>query len=1190
MSTEVKKEGETKDNTHKKKELEDKIAKISVKGTEESLKCFEELKRLNKTLNETESVEDVSKIYKTIFPKFDDQQFTKIRNAVLKSREIKGGVTTPYDEAMSDEGPGSVYIFDIQKMLPGFKYEPLIQEINRLISINKRYIMVKVLSNTNSTLNLEIHSIIEGVDEKVYSILVLKNELDKTFDSTDKTLGTSLKELIDKSICNSGKDQKIRSKLFRKFLAQDDWIPEISGISPHLDGGFRWFTGENSTLKIPDFKQNETGVVFESGGKFYVYWGKEKNNIIRIGAASLTTGTVGATVGFATGGAGWLIPLAFGAAGPMVVESVGRVVPKTIEAAKTKLKKENFSGGGDDNINLGKFYEVTSVQTKEGELKEMSMEIKNALDTAEYKNCTLKIQDINKEEFDQAKAQEILLDYQTAFFELDNSLLPDGISNVFCFVDEFILDPTIGSSFQGFSQKWKETKKAAIKRNPGWSETLTKLSSLSQESIQGTINNLTDEIKKTVTLQNKKGKVAVGALGIAEALYPGVSSGVGQYLLTAISSHPVLAGIALAAVVAAKHFKPGEPDDYLTMYMGTELAPQLQIFERKRLTAKTGTTGDLGLTYTKFVTEVLVPKAKGYLTGSELISLITNDNVLKSVTVVDNFKKFETELTLKGGSLNLDTLLGQKLDARIDSEISKLEAKAEQIQIQIGQLEGDKVLKQANALEQQARSIKGEIKAKKDEKEKFSKTLDTTKEEITTVVIKYLNGGYGSKGGGPVDEKDKDEVIQTLTELLKSREIAEKISENILKIIHFRIEITKLVEQLKNINSELEEVSPKELSKLEQVSKGTHPMIYAKFVKTFGSEKGDKMFSKVFSSTIKRTMSAEENLATLFDENRRADLERVLVDENSITRAKLQELCNSYKEELAKKAEKKKKVAEEKKAREDKLKGKKALQTSTTSQGEDIDVSGITSSISGLATSAYDKLTGLTGLVKDEKDKMSKDTLTPDLKTGDLQLKEVKSEKRTYKPGDHKPEDLTTITRKELDELRESEETLRKQLEMDRAIIRQYKQNIEHDISEHYKVLKMKEEQLLQKSDYVLREQQKIVAYYMGVLQNRESIIMEQERLLEIKRKRELEEIEELRASIQRKLIKELEKEKKMMLKHHSKQMRKQKSLLQEELNEYTGDNLYLTRLASKTKSDKGSLKKNGGMIIQKSFMNTFVY
>ena len=85
----------------------------------------------------------------------------------------------------------------------------------------------------------------------------------------------------------------------------------------------------------------------------------------------------------------------------------------------------------------------------------------------------------------------------------------------------------------------------------------------------------------------------------------------------------------------------------------------------------------------------------------------------------------------------------------------------------------------------------------------------------------------------------------------------------------------------------------------------------------------------------------------------------------------------------------------------------------------------------------------------------------------------------------------------ELDGLRESEETLRKQLEMDRAIIRQYKQNIEHDISEHYKVLKMKEEQLLQKSDYVLREQQKIVAYYMGVLQNRESIIIEQERLVQ---------------------------------------------------------------------------------------------
>ena len=65
---------------------------------------------------------------------------------------------------------------------------------------------------------------------------------------------------------------------------------------------------------------------------------------------------------------------------------------------------------------------------------------------------------------------------------------------------------------------------------------------------------------------------------------------------------------------------------------------------------------------------------------------------------------------------------------------------------------------------------------------------------------------------------------------------------------------------------------------------------------------------------------------------------------------------------------------------------------------EDIDVSGVTSGISGLATSAYDKLAELTGMVKDEKDKMSKDTLTPDLKTEDLQLKEVKSEKEAINP------------------------------------------------------------------------------------------------------------------------------------------------------------------------------------------------
>ena len=638
MSKEEKIVNETKDNTQIKKELEDKIAKISVKGTEESLKCFEELKRLNKTLNEIKSVEDITKIYKTIFPKFDDQQFTKIRNAVLKSREIKGGEGSAYEEAMSDEGPGSVYIFDIENILPVLSNAQVVKEIKDLIS-TKKYFMVKVLSKTNSMLNLEILDKIRGLeDDSIFSRILSKDELDKTIDSAEATLRSTLKQTIDASI-SSSPDQVFRSQVFQKFLAQDDWADEINYDAHAVPGEYRWYreeNGENSTLTIPDFIQNETGVVFESGGKFYVYLGKEKNNKIRIAAASLMTGAVGAAVGVATGG-WWLIPLAFGLGGgvgaALGVEGVGQFVPKAKEAVKTKLKKDRFSGGGD--INLGTFYEVKGVKKNTEDSEEISMnaEIKNALDTAEYKNCTLKIQDINKDEFDQAKAQEILLDYQTAFFELDNSLLPDGISNVFCFVDEFILEPTIGSSFQGFSQKWKETKKAAIKRNPGWKETLTKLSSLSRESFQGSINSLADEIKKTATLQNKKGKVAVpaiaGALGIAEALSPGVSSGVGQYLLAAISSHPVLATIVVAAVVAAKHFKPGEPDDYLTMYMGTELAPQLQVLERKKSLVKPGATGDLGLTYTKFVTEVLVPKAKGYLTGPGLISLITNENVNK---------------------------------------------------------------------------------------------------------------------------------------------------------------------------------------------------------------------------------------------------------------------------------------------------------------------------------------------------------------------------------------------------------------------------------------------------------------------------------------------------------------------------------------------------------------------------------
>lgn len=1143
MSTEVKKEGETKDNTQKKKELEDKIAKVSVKGTEESLKCFEELKRLNKTLNGIESVKDITKIYKTIFPKFDDHSFTKIRNAVMNEGKIKGGAEQEIQEFIQGEtglifkSGGNYYVYlEIKKGDKG----PMLDIISK-----SKLRVKKVIEKSELVTNDSVHEFMRGGAPTAAGVIA----------NAIKDDAVAVAEVVGEA---------------GMFLAR----PVTSPLKAAANKMETAAEAADQILKAPKTVLTDEQEALKNA--------KKRITSINIGVLRDLPGFTLKLEDIESA----LTKL------KKTEKSIRAYTSTEAESIKKEIQKINKK-----LINLevqlnGAFYEVVSVKNDlSSEMPIESVDLKTL-----QEKFTLKIKE--PEEITREEAVQLLLEYQKAILDEYKNPTEEHLTKLYSIgnkiVEEIEKNPVLQNSdlHKNFVKNWKEKEKETAEKNPKiLADTREKMSAFAVNLDQAIID------KTGVDIKNKKGALGLGTMGvgigIAEALYPGVSSGVGQYLLAAISSHPVLATIVVAAVVAAKHFKPGEPDDYLTMYMGTELAPQLQIIERKRLTAKTGTTGDLGLTYTKFVTDVLVPKAKGYLTGPGLISLITGTKINEGVTVGDNFKKFEKELTLKGGSLNLDTLLGQTLDASIDSEISKYEAKRKQIEAQISQIDNadGKSKKQIDALEQQNNDIKGEIKAKKDEKEKFSKTLETIKEEITKVVIKYLNGEYGSKGGGPVDEKDKDEVIQTLTELFKSGEIAEKISENILNIIYSRVKISnEVIDELKNINTELEEVSPKELSKLEQVSKGTHPIIYAKFVKTFGSEKGDKMFSKVFSSTIKRTMSAEENLATLFDENRKADLERVLVDENSITRAKLQELCNSYKEELAKKAEKKKKAAEEKKAREDKLKGKKASQTSTTSQEEDIDVSGVTSSISGLATSAYDKLTGLTGMVKDEKDKMSKDTLTPDLKTPDLQLKEVKSERRSYKPGDHKPEDLTTITRKELDELRESEETLRKQLEMDRAIIRQYKQNIEHDISEHYKVLKMKEEQLLQKSDYVLREQQKIVAYYMGVLQNRESIILEQERLLEMKRKRELEEIEELRAKIQHKLIKELEKEKKMMVKHHSKQMRKQRSLLQEELKEYTGDNLYLTRLASNTKSDKGSLKKNRGMIIQKSFMNTFVY
>jgi hypothetical protein len=268
---------------------------------------------------------------------------------------------------------------------------------------------------------------------------------------------------------------------------------------------------------------------------------------------------------------------------------------------------------------------------------------------------------------------------------------------------------------------------------------------------------------------------------------------------------------------------------------------------------------------------------------------------------------------------------------------------------------------------------------------------------------------------------------------------------------------------------------------------------------------------------------------------------------------------------------------------------------SGTSTG-DIDLSGV----SGFASSAFDKLSGLLSSV--DTSKTSGEVLK---QTGkDLNFPDAKKKPDAYKPKDHKPSDLTTITNQELDDLRTAEETLKKQIEMDRGIMKQYKQSIEEDITKHYDVLKRKEEELLSTKTHVMREQEKLTAHYIGMLENRERILLEQERVLEKKRQKDLDEIQELQVEIQKEFVKELEKERKYQTKHRKKQMREQRKILHEKLKDYKGDNLHLRKLLKKyqdeypelerggvrTHRKKRITEKNKEKVIHKSFMNAFVH
>ena len=364
------------------------------------------------------------------------------------------------------------------------------------------------------------------------------------------------------------------------------------------------------------------------------------------------------------------------------------------------------------------------------------------------------------------------------------------------------------------------------------------------------------------------------------------------------------------------------------------------------------------------------------------------------------------------------------------------------------------------------------------------------------------------------------------------------------------------------------------------------------------------VFGILESPQIKGARSTEDNIATLGPPDRSEDLEKIFaaMKMKKPPYEKGHEIIfNSWLQGKQKEIEENK--AKKKKEKDDKNTSSPSATTtasgtsvdSGTSTG-DIDLSGV----SGFASSAFDKLSGLLSSV--DTSKTSGEVLK---QTGkDLNFPDAKKKPDAYKPKDHKPSDLTTITNQELDDLRTAEETLKKQIEMDRGIMKQYKQSIEEDITKHYDVLKRKEEELLSTKTHVMREQEKLTAHYIGMLENRERILLEQERVLEKKRQKDLDEIQELQVEIQKEFVKELEKERKYQTKHRKKQMREQRKILHEKLKDYKGDNLHLRKLLKKyqdeypelerggvrTHRKKRITEKNKEKVIHKSFMNAFVH
>lgn len=157
------------------------------------------------------------------------------------------------------------------------------------------------------------------------------------------------------------------------------------------------------------------------------------------------------------------------------------------------------------------------------------------------------------------------------------------------------------------------------------------------------------------------------------------------------------------------------------------------------------------------------------------------------------------------------------------------------------------------------------------------------------------------------------------------------------------------------------------------------------------------------------------------------------------------------------------------------------------------------------------------------------------------------------------------IAESELKMLQDSEEILKQELEEQEQRIKEYKKDIQNKISQQYALLEYEKSQLKGENKRFNRKQYEKYNKLVDMLKNRERFLDKREDILNGKRKKDLKELKEMKKSIVSELLRQLDREKNIVIKNKN----KENSILRKQLQYYKGNNMYLQSLVEMLEENK---------------------